>query len=80
MLVKMYTLQRISNINSRNTTYKIGRWIDGMSGWIERWVDRRLGAMLKPFGWKNWVDSRQAPLTSIPPNMASLLEFDFRST
>lgn len=25
MLVKMYTLQRISNINSRNTTYKIGK-------------------------------------------------------
>lgn len=51
-----------------------------MSGWIERWVDRMLGAVLRPFGWKNWIDSRQAPLTSIPPNMAILLEFGFQNT
>ena len=42
----------------------MGRWIDGMDGWIERWIDRRLGAMLKDLGWNNWSVSRQVPLVS----------------
>lgn len=43
----------------------MGRWIDGTDGWIERWVDRRLGATLKALGWNNWSVSRQVPLVSI---------------
>ena len=40
----------------------VGRLIDGMDRWIERWIGRSLGAMLKALGWNNWASSKQVPL------------------
>lgn len=40
-------------------------------------MDRRLGAVLKAFGWNNGAVSRQVPLVSILPKMGILLGFDF---